>query len=196
MVLLSQNEGDSLIPVIKSAILGSILANLLLCLGLCFFVGGMKREKQSFDSGVSEVGSGLLLTAGFGLSIPCAFDLAVGTDIDAAELEKLVLNISRSTAVVLLVAFIIYVWFQMRSHHTILHTILEMDEEKDADRHRDLAKAKLTFTECIVALLIALVCVSMHAIFLVQEIEIIVEQTAISDMFMGLILVPLVGSYH
>ena len=49
--------------VIKSAILGSILATLLLCLGLCFFVGGMRREGQQFSETVSEVGSGLLLTA-------------------------------------------------------------------------------------------------------------------------------------
>ncbi|MCJ1395953.1 hypothetical protein MMC18_008839, partial [Xylographa bjoerkii] len=172
MVLLANNDNGNLIPVIRDAILGSILANLLLCLGMCFFVGGMRRDKQEFDSVVSEVGSGLLLTGGFGLVIPCAFSLAVGDDIDSVALDLLVLKISRATAVILL-----------------------MDEEKDADREMDLAKHKLTFTECILALLLAIACVSMHAIFLVQEIEIIVEQTAISDMFMGLILVPLVEKF-
>lgn len=49
--------------VIKSAILGSILATLLLCLGLCFFAGGLRRDEQEFSETVSEVGSGLLLTA-------------------------------------------------------------------------------------------------------------------------------------
>ena len=56
----------NLIPVIKAAILGSILANLLLCLGLCFFVGGIRKIEQEFDEAVSEVGSGLLLVAGMG----------------------------------------------------------------------------------------------------------------------------------
>lgn len=50
-------------PVIKAAILGSILATMLLCLGMCFFVGGLRRDEQSFDEVISEVGNGLLLTA-------------------------------------------------------------------------------------------------------------------------------------
>lgn len=44
--------------------------------------------------------------------------------------------------------------------------VLEKDEERDADRHKDLEKDKLTLTECVVALVIALTCVSMHAVFL------------------------------
>jgi Ca2+:H+ antiporter len=59
MVLLDRGQ----YPVIRAAILGSILATLLLCLGMCFFVGGMKRDEQKFDETISEVGSGLLLTA-------------------------------------------------------------------------------------------------------------------------------------
>lgn len=66
----------------------------------------------------------------------------------------------------LTVGSIRYVWFQMRSHHTIYDDVLTADEEKDADRHKDLKKDKLTLTECIVALVIALTCVSLHAVFL------------------------------
>lgn len=54
----------------------------------------------------------------------------------------------------------------MHTHHGLYADSLEKDEERDADRHLDLAKAKLTFTECIVALVIALTCVSLHAVFL------------------------------
>jgi Ca2+:H+ antiporter len=59
IVLLKNNE----FGVIRDAILGSILATLLLCLGMCFFVGGMRRDEQNFDEAVSEVGNGLLMTA-------------------------------------------------------------------------------------------------------------------------------------
>jgi calcium/proton exchanger cax len=59
VVLLTRHQYE----VIKAAILGSILATQLLCLGLCFFAGGMRRDEQEFDEVVSEVGSGLLLTA-------------------------------------------------------------------------------------------------------------------------------------
>jgi Ca2+:H+ antiporter len=59
MVLLHKNE----FQVIQAAIMGSILATLLMCLGMCFFVGGLRRDEQSFEETISEVGSGLLLTA-------------------------------------------------------------------------------------------------------------------------------------
>ena len=62
MVLIS--KGNDSVPVIRAAILGSILANLLLCLGMCFFVGGIRREDQEFHEAISEVGSGLILVAG------------------------------------------------------------------------------------------------------------------------------------
>lgn len=64
IVLISR--GESYVAVVRAAILGSILANLLLCLGLCFTVGGLRShdEEQSFHAAVSEVGSGLMLVAG------------------------------------------------------------------------------------------------------------------------------------
>lgn len=62
MVLISR--GNDQIPIIKAAILGSILANLLLCLGTCFFAGGLRRDEQEFHEAVSEVGSNLMLVAG------------------------------------------------------------------------------------------------------------------------------------
>lgn len=49
--------------VIKAAILGSILATMLFCLGACFFVGGLLKEEQTFNEAISEAGSGLLFTA-------------------------------------------------------------------------------------------------------------------------------------
>jgi Ca2+:H+ antiporter len=61
IVLLTRTESQ--ISVIKAAILGSILSTMLLCLGLCFFFGGLRRTEQSFHESVSEVGNGLLLTA-------------------------------------------------------------------------------------------------------------------------------------
>ena len=50
----------------------------------------------------------------------------------------------------------------------------------------------MTLTECIIALVVAITFVSLHAIFLVEQIESIVANDGVSDLFMGLILVPLV----
>lgn len=114
MVLLHNNNDatNDLIPVIQAAILGSILANLLLCLGFCFFVGGMNREEQDFDEAISEVGSGLMLVAGFGLLIPSAFSRSLLKEVDEGavaqvSLDSKVLQISRVTSVILLVAFLL-----------------------------------------------------------------------------------------
>lgn len=115
MVLLHKNDATNVfIKVIQAAILGSILANLLLCLGACFFVGGMNREEQTFHEAISEVGSGLLLVAGFGLLIPSAFSKSLQSyvadgSITSAELATKTLQISRVTSVVLLVAFLLLV---------------------------------------------------------------------------------------
>lgn len=203
MVLLAKTkQGEDLVSVIRDAILGSILANLLLCLGLCFFVGGLRQQTQTFSGAVSEVGGGLLLTAAFGLAVPRAFytgiveqlQLQDGGVSSEQQYESLILQVSRATACLLLVAFLIYVWFQMRSHHGLYDTLFEEDEERDLDRHMDLAKKKLTLTECFVALALGLTFVSMHAIFLVEEIPSVIEVNHgyLKDTFLGLILIPLV----
>ena len=113
MVLIHNDKGGNLIPVIQAAILGSILANLLLCLGLCFFFGGIGRADQSFHEAVSEVGSGLLLVAGFGLLIPSAFYSTLKSNashthvqMSTEALNQSTLIISRATAIILLVAFL------------------------------------------------------------------------------------------
>lgn len=62
MVLLVTGR-DTNVPVIRAAILGSILANMLLCLGFCFVAGGLKGGEQSFHEAISEAGSGLMLVA-------------------------------------------------------------------------------------------------------------------------------------
>jgi Ca2+:H+ antiporter len=94
---------------------------MLLCLGLCFVVGGIRREESTFNEAVSEVGTGLLLTAGFGLAIPTVFahSLKNRIDLDADALSQKVLEISRSSAILLMLSYLIFVFFQSRSHHSL-----------------------------------------------------------------------------
>lgn len=69
--------------------------------------------------------------------------------------------------------------------------MLEADEHADLDHHEDVAKPKFTFTECIIAITLSLVLVTMLAVFLVVRIEDVVE-AGVPDQFLGLILLPLV----
>lgn len=128
------------------------------------------------------------------LVIPTAYYTALSGRVGASteNLTADVLRISRATAIVLLVAYVVYVFFQTRSHHGLYDDIFEGDEQKDRDRERDLAKAKLTLTESIIALVFAVAVVTGMAIFLVFEIEPIIEHHHVSDAFVGLILIPMV----
>lgn len=137
LILLGKHKADAkdaeegnLIPVIQAAILGSILTNLLLCLGLCFFVGGIYHIEQKFHASVSEVGTGLLLVAGFGLLIPSAFYSALKSEVvrenvigivskskeyTQERLDHDILKISQVTSIFLILAFIVCVTRQ-RDH--------------------------------------------------------------------------------
>lgn len=214
VVLLAKHETDSsegngdegnLIPIIQAAILGSILTNLLLCLGLCFLFGGLRQASQKFHAIVSEVGTGLLLVAAFGLLIPSAFYSALKAEtipdfpgmrilhekFTEGKLQDDVLRISQATSVALIVAYFFYIWYQASSQHSIFDEVIEQDEHRDVDREADMEKPKFTMTETIIALTIALVLVTLLLIFLVEQIEHIVE-SGVPDQFLGLILLPFV----
>jgi len=100
--------------------------------------------------------------------------------------------ISRIGSIFLIAAYAIYVWFQMHTHHGIYDSLFEVDEQNDEDHNEDLRKAKLTFTECILALSISVTLVTLIATGLVEQIAPVVEERGISDAFVGLILVPIV----
>jgi len=128
LVLIAKHEGEeedgsseqgNMVPIIQAAILGSILTNLLLCLGACFFVGGLRQASQRFHASISEVGTGLLCVAGFGLLIPSAYYSALkGSTVPVVVghhtftekvLHHNVLRISQATSILLIIAFIMQV---------------------------------------------------------------------------------------
>lgn len=159
-----EGNGDegNLIPIIQAAILGSILTNLLLCLGLCFFCGGIKNQTQKFHPVVSETGTGLLLVAGFALLIPSTFYSALkGETVKEVTkgifvlhekftpelLQADILRISQITSIVLIFAFGCYLWYNAKSQNSIFDQVIEMDEHRDADREEDEARMRYTGTE-------------------------------------------------
>lgn len=115
--------------------------------------------------------------------------------IPKEELGDSSLQISRIVSVLLIIAYLVYVFFQARTHHGIYDAIFEYDEHRDQDKHKDANKDKLTLTECLVALTVSITLVSFMAVFLVEQIEPVIEGSNVSDAFMGLILVPLVEKF-
>ncbi|RPA93159.1 hypothetical protein L873DRAFT_1816389 [Choiromyces venosus 120613-1] len=180
--------------VIQAALLGSMLANLLLCTGLCFIVGGIRKKAQEFSEAVVETSGGLLLVSVAALMLPAAFYESVSAigRLTPKALDHRILYISRFSAVLLLIAYVTYLFFQLATHHSEFDEALAESEQRKKVR-ANIRRENLTMAEAGLVMLVSLALVTLHAIFMVEQIPFIVgEHKHISEAFMGLILVPLV----
>ncbi|OHE91129.1 calcium/proton exchanger [Colletotrichum orchidophilum] len=108
-IALVKNE----IRIVQASLLGSILANLLLILGMCFFLGGLRFREQIYNSTVTQMSACLLSLSVISLVLPTAFHASFQNTFKA---EDQTLKISRGTSVVLLLVYILYLLFQLKSH--------------------------------------------------------------------------------
>jgi Ca2+:H+ antiporter len=74
ILALTRNE----ITIVQTSLIGSILSNLLLVMGMCFFFGGLNRDEQHFNVVVAQTASSLLALAVGALLIPTAFSAFSG----------------------------------------------------------------------------------------------------------------------
>lgn len=102
--------------VVQASMLGSILSNLLLVLGMCFWLGGIRFKEQSFNPIVAQTSASLLFIATTSLLLPAAFYASVGSTESAEQLTSDILNISRATSIILLVIYFAFLFFQVKSH--------------------------------------------------------------------------------
>lgn len=101
--------------IVQTSLIGSMLSNLLLVLGMCFFFGGINRPEQHFNITVAQTAASLLALAIGSLIIPTAFGLfANGTGV--ASTDAGVTQTSRGTSVLLLVVYASYLFFQLKTH--------------------------------------------------------------------------------
>ncbi|KAL8692612.1 MAG: hypothetical protein Q9218_002399 [Villophora microphyllina] len=112
IIALTQHKVD----IVQESLIGSMLSNLLLVMGMCFFFGGLNKVEQHFNVTVAQTASSLLALAIASLIIPAAFEAwAANGGQDAAE-EANVTRLSRGVAVLLLLVYIAYLIFQLRTH--------------------------------------------------------------------------------
>lgn len=110
VIALKQNQ----VTVVQASMLGSILSNLLLVLGTCFFVGGMRFNEQIFNQTAAQTMGSLLAVSVMALLLPAAFYLSLPKD--SKHLEDKILDLSRGTSLVLLVVYASYMAFQIKTH--------------------------------------------------------------------------------
>ncbi|KAK9425537.1 putative Sodium/calcium exchanger membrane region domain-containing protein [Seiridium unicorne] len=105
------------ITVVKTSLIGSILSNLLLVLGMCFFFGGFGRQVQYFNKTVAQTSASLLALAIASNIIPTVFAEHANVDntITSIELSNIA-SLSRGTSVILLIVYIAYLVFQLKTH--------------------------------------------------------------------------------
>ncbi|KAL4912753.1 Sodium/calcium exchanger protein-domain-containing protein [Aspergillus aurantiobrunneus] len=116
------------IRIVQASLLGSILANLLLILGMAFLLGGLKWQEQVYNSTVTQMSACLLSLAVTSLLLPTAFHASF-KETDLANDRTL--KVSRGTSVVLLLIYVLYIVFQLKSHSYLYASIPQqiIDEE-------------------------------------------------------------------
>lgn len=109
IIALVKNE----IRIVQASLLGSILSNLLLILGMCFVLGGLRFREQIYNSTVTQMSACLLSLSVISLLLPTAFHASFSSTTQA---DLQVLKVSRGTSVILLLVYFLYLLFQLNSH--------------------------------------------------------------------------------
>ncbi|KAL8720931.1 MAG: hypothetical protein Q9225_002287 [Loekoesia sp. 1 TL-2023] len=127
IIALTQKKVD----IVQESLIGSMLSNLLLVMGMCFFFGGLNRIKQHFNVTVAQTASSLLALAIASLVIPAAFEAwAADGGTDPVE-ERNVTKLSQGTAVLLLLVYAAYLIFQLRTHATMYNAPSPKGEKRN-----------------------------------------------------------------
>lgn len=173
--------GDVMVDVVRASLIGSILGNLLLVLGLAIVWGGVHHKVQSFSPTAVGANGSLLLLAVITLTIPTAFVL---TTKDTESAAASVLTLSHAAAFILIALYGLFLLFQLRTHHDLFATDGVHEEEE----------SHMSKREATVLLIGATVMVAWMAEILVSSISEGAEALNLSALFIGVILLPLFGN--
>jgi Ca2+:H+ antiporter len=173
--------------VVLSSITGSILGNLLLVLGAAMIYGGTKYPTQKFSRAGAQINVGMLWIAILVIMVPSLMSITIQLDpkLAAEDIGQLMRNVSLSGAVILLVLYFAGLLFSMKTHKFLF---MPGDEEQH--------EAQWSKGTAIGILLGATVAVAWLSELFVGSIEHLVTSGAvdISEMFIGVIVVALVGN--
>ena len=172
------DTAETMIHLVQASLIGSILGNLLLVLGLAFVWGGLHHKEQSFSGAQVGANGSLLLLAVIALTLPTAYDFTHPSPGDGIE------TLSHLTALVLLVLYGLFMFFQFRTHTELFAT--------DGTHHDE--EPSMSKKEAIVLLLAATAFVAWMAEILVFSIEEAATEWGLPHLFIGVILVPLFGN--
>ena len=182
--------GAGLQEVVKASIAGSILGNILLVLGAAMFVGGRKRDKQTFNRTAANVQSIMLLLGAAALVMPAIFELANGTGlppvgVELFDYDSTVEKLSLATAIVLILTYVAGLLFSLRTHKDLFNPPYAEEEEHGYG---------WSVRRSVIMLAVAGVAVGLMSEILVGSISEASESIGLSEFFVGVIVVAIVGN--
>lgn len=170
---------EGLLDLVRASITGSIIGNLLLVMGLSLVFGGVKNGLQTFDRRTAGINATLLILALVALLIPSLFDIAVQEN-KAAEL-----GLSEGVAVVMIVLYGLYVLYSFTS------------ADKSANREpaaEEIHQAKWSVGVALGVLAASTIGIVLMSEILVGAVESVTTSLGLTEIFLGIIIIPLVGN--
>jgi Ca2+:H+ antiporter len=186
IALFALNAG--LHEVVKASLIGSILGNILLVLGASMFAGGLTRERQYFNRTAASAQSGLLLLAVAALILPAIFELVEGRGLPSPKAERVnygseVEQLSLAVAVIVALIYVAGLVFSLKTHRDLFNPESEEHEGEPWSVRKSVG-----------ALAIAGVAVGGMSEILVGSIAEAAETVGLSEFFIGVIIVAIVGN--
>lgn len=184
---------DGQVRIVQASMLGSLLSNLLLVLGFCFLCGGYNRLQQTFNQTAAQTMSSLLAISCASLLIPAAFKATLPHGKEDWIVDDKILHLSRGTSIIILMVYVLFLVFQLGSHHVIF----EQQHEETDEVVSELSikpHQSLSINSAMWFLLGSTILVSICADYLVGTIDNVVASTGLSKTFIGLIIIPIVGN--
>ncbi|KAJ2798007.1 hypothetical protein H4R20_004978 [Coemansia guatemalensis] len=124
--------------IVQAGLIGSVLSNTLLVLGLVFTAGGLRHRVQLFHAEAAQCAGALLALSVLSMIIPAAYH---GVHAEGGEITNGILVMSRGTALILLLVYILFLVFQLKTHSEIFDgthagDMLSKEEEQSEELGR------------------------------------------------------------
>ena len=151
---------------------------------MTFVVTGIRYSESQFNGWAAQTMSSLMFVATSSLILPAAFEAALPPTINT---EEEVLALSRGTAVVLLILYLLYIFFQLKTH-------TDRFDCQDSNENVEDSEANITLWASISTGFIVAVAISICSDYLVGSIDGVVKASGISKTFFALIIIPIIGN--
>jgi len=174
-----------LIDIVKASITGSILANLLLVMGLSMLAGGLRYKEQSFQQTVARINGSTMTLAVTAIVLPA---MVIQTSNVVAP--RAIANLSGTVALILIGVYALTLLFSLKTH-SYLYDVGVEDLEIEAHGNAEAHTPNLWLW--LGVLVVATVGVAIESEIFVGSVEAATAGLGLTALFTGVILVPLVG---